>query len=205
MRILHVVHGFVPEAVGGVELHCHYLANALAAAHAVGVLAWRSDPANPDYSVEERRQGPLTVWRLNHRFADLSSFTGIYRNDRIDGIFDDLDVAFCWHAATFNGVMAVRSLANIQVYFRFKGRAAHAAGAPHLGRSALDAVELTSVGVNYLREHMPSDCRVHYAVTNSGGISPNVVQANAEVLYLVRAPDVVKAKALYERAVAVIS
>jgi aminobenzoyl-glutamate utilization protein B len=116
-----------------------------------------------------------------------------------DGIFDDLDVAFCWHAATFNGVMAVRSLANIQVYFRFKGRAAHAAGAPHLGRSALDAVELTNVGVNYLREHMPLDCRVHYAVTNSGGISPNVVQANAEVLYLVRAPDVEKAKALYER------
>jgi aminobenzoyl-glutamate utilization protein B len=116
-----------------------------------------------------------------------------------DGIFDDLDVAFCWHASTFNGVMSVRSLANIQVYFRFKGRAAHAAGAPHLGRSALDAVELTNVGVNYLREHMPTDCRVHYAVTNTGGISPNVVQANAEVLYLVRAPDVVKAKALYER------
>jgi glycosyltransferase involved in cell wall biosynthesis len=90
MRILHVVHGFVPEAVGGVELHCHYLANALAAAHAVGVLAWRSSPDTPDYAVEERQQGPLTVWRLSHRFADLSSFTGIYRNDRIDGIFDDL-------------------------------------------------------------------------------------------------------------------
>ena len=116
-----------------------------------------------------------------------------------DGVFDDLDLAFCWHAATFNGVMAIRSLANIQVYFRFKGQAAHAAGAPHLGRSALDAVELTNVGVNYLREHMPSDCRVHYAVTNTGGISPNVVQANAEVLYLVRAPNVVQARALYER------
>jgi aminobenzoyl-glutamate utilization protein B len=116
-----------------------------------------------------------------------------------DGVFDDLDAALCWHASTFNGVMAVRSLANIQVYFRFKGRAAHAAGAPHLGRSALDAVELTNVGVNYLREHMPTDCRVHYAITNTGGISPNVVQANAEVLYLVRAQNVVQAKALYER------
>ena len=116
-----------------------------------------------------------------------------------DGVFDDLDAAFCWHASTFNGVMSVRTLANIQVYFRFKGRAAHAAGAPHLGRSALDAVELTNVGVNYLREHMPIDCRVHYAVTNTGGISPNVVQANAEVLYLVRAPNVVQARALYER------
>jgi aminobenzoyl-glutamate utilization protein B len=56
-----------------------------------------------------------------------------------------------------------------------------------------------NVGVNYLREHMPIDNRVHYAVTNTGGISPNVVQANAEVLYLVRAPNVVQAKALYER------
>jgi aminobenzoyl-glutamate utilization protein B len=116
-----------------------------------------------------------------------------------DGAFDDLDAAFCWHGAPFNGVMSIRSLANIQVYFRFKGQASHAAGSPHLGRSALDAVELTNVGVNYLREHMPIECRVHYAVTNSGGISPNVVQANAEVLYLVRAPSVVQARALYER------
>lgn len=116
-----------------------------------------------------------------------------------EGLFDDLDVAFCWHAGSFNAVMSIRSLANIQVYFRFKGQASHAAGSPHLGRSALDAVELTNVGVNYLREHMPIDCRVHYAVTNTGGISPNVVQANAEVLYLVRAANVAQARALYER------
>jgi aminobenzoyl-glutamate utilization protein B len=116
-----------------------------------------------------------------------------------EGAFDDLDAAFCWHAASFNAVMSVRTLANIQVYYRFEGQASHAAGSPHLGRSALDAVELMNVGVNYLREHMPTDCRVHYAITNTGGISPNVVQANAEVLYLVRAPDVVQAKALYER------
>ena len=95
--------------------------------------------------------------------------------------------------------MSVRMLANIQVFFRFRGVASHAAGSPHLGRSALDAVELTNVGVNYLREHMPTDCRVHYAITNTGGVSPNVVQANAEVLYLVRAPSVAQAQALYER------
>jgi aminobenzoyl-glutamate utilization protein B len=116
-----------------------------------------------------------------------------------EGVFDDLDAAFCWHAGSFNGVMSVKTLANIQVYFRFKGQASHAAGSPHLGRSALDAVELTNVGVNYLREHMPTDNRVHYAVTNTGGISPNVVQANAEVLYLIRAPNVRQAQALYER------
>jgi aminobenzoyl-glutamate utilization protein B len=95
--------------------------------------------------------------------------------------------------------MSVRMLANIQVFFRFRGVASHAAGSPHLGRSALDAVELTNVGVNYLREHMPSDHRVHYAITNAGGVSPNVVQANAEVLYLIRAPEVAKAMTLYER------
>jgi aminobenzoyl-glutamate utilization protein B len=115
------------------------------------------------------------------------------------GTFDDLDAAFCWHGASFNGVMSVRMLANIQVFFRFRGVASHAAGSPHLGRSALDAVELTNVGVNYLREHMPTDHRVHYAITNSGGVSPNVVQANAEVLYLIRAPDVAQAQRLYER------
>ena len=57
-----------------------------------------------------------------------------------------------------------RSLANTRIDFTFAGRASHAAAAPHLGRSALDAVELTSVGVNYLREHMPSDARIHYAM-----------------------------------------
>ncbi len=116
-----------------------------------------------------------------------------------DGAFNDLDAAFCWHPGSFNAIMSVRTLANIQVYYRFTGQASHAAGSPHLGRSALDAVELMNVGVNYLREHMPTDCRVHYAVTNTGGISPNVVQANAEVLYLVRAPNVAQARALYER------
>jgi aminobenzoyl-glutamate utilization protein B len=116
-----------------------------------------------------------------------------------EGIFADLDAAVTWHPGNFFGVMSVRSLANIQAYFRFSGRAAHAAGSPHLGRSALDAVELMSVGVNYMREHMSPDARVHCAVTNTGGISPNVVQAKAEALYLVRAPDVGETIELFDR------
>ena len=60
---------------------------------------------------------------------------------------------------------------------------------PHLGRSALDAVELMNVGVNYMREHMPSDARVHYALLDTGGIAPNVVQAHARVRYSIRARD----------------
>lgn len=115
------------------------------------------------------------------------------------GVFNDVDAAVSWHPGVVSAVNSSRSMANFQVYFRFKGRASHAAGSPWLGRSALDAVEIMNVGVNYLREHMPLDCRVHYAITNSGGNSPNVVQADAEVLYLIRGPRVKEARALFER------
>lgn len=102
-----------------------------------------------------------------------------------EGLFDDVDFALCWHPQNINAIMSVSSLANYQVYFRFKGKAAHAAAAPHLGRSALDAVELMNVGVNYLREHVIPEARMHYAITHTGGLAPNVVQAEAEVLYLI--------------------
>lgn len=115
------------------------------------------------------------------------------------GLFDDVDFALCWHPMGYNSIMAVDSLANYQVYFKFKGKSSHAAASPHLGRSALDAVELMNIGVNYLREHIISDARVHYAITNSGGLSPNVVQAYAEVLYLMRAPKVDQVQEIYER------
>jgi aminobenzoyl-glutamate utilization protein B len=82
-----------------------------------------------------------------------------------------------------------RSLANTRIDFTFTGRAAHAAGAPELGRSALDACELMSVGVNYMREHMPDDARIHYAYIDAGGPAPNVVQARATVRHLIRARD----------------
>jgi aminobenzoyl-glutamate utilization protein B len=115
------------------------------------------------------------------------------------GAFDGLDAAVSWHPGCFAGVMSRSSLANFQVYWRFAGRASHAAGAPHLGRSALDAVELMNIGVNFLREHMPSSARVHYSITDAGGVSPNVVQPRAEVLYLIRAPEVAQARALFAR------
>ena len=104
-----------------------------------------------------------------------------------EGAFDDVDIAISWHPNAFPGVADADSLANTRIDFTFEGRASHAAAAPHLGRSALDAVELTSVGVNYLREHMPSDARIHYAYLDAGGNAPNVVQARAKVRYSVRA------------------
>ncbi|MGC2086821.1 MAG: amidohydrolase, partial [Bradyrhizobium sp.] len=86
-------------------------------------------------------------------------------------------------------VVMTPSLANTRADFIFTGRTSHAAASPHLGRSALDAVELMNVGVNYMREHMPSDARVHYALLDTGGIAPNVVQAHARVRYSIRARD----------------
>lgn len=116
-------------------------------------------------------------------------------------LFEGLDAVFTWHPDSMNGIMNESSLANIQVYFKFKGKSAHAAGCPHLGRSALDAVELMNVGVNFLREHIIPEARIHYALTDGGGFSPNVVQANAEVLYLIRAPKMSQVKELYARVI----
>jgi len=103
------------------------------------------------------------------------------------GLFADVDAALTWHPGTLNAVWAASSQAMDSLRFRFLGRAAHAASNPEEGRSALDAVELMDVGANFLREHVPSDARIHYVVTE-GGDAPNVVPASAEVWYYVRAP-----------------
>ncbi|MCI6966981.1 amidohydrolase, partial [bacterium] len=96
------------------------------------------------------------------------------------GVFAGLDCALSWHPGEFSGVVPVSTMANIQVNYRFHGKASHAASSPYMGRSALDAVELMNVGSNYLREHIPPGCMLHYAILNTGGFSPNVVQAEAE-------------------------
>ena len=116
-----------------------------------------------------------------------------------DGTFDDVDIAISWHPAPFAGVNDAYSLAILQVDYAFTGRASHAAASPELGRSALDAVELMNVGVNYMREHMPADARVHYATLDSGGIAPNVVQAHARVRYIIRAAELSDLKVLAAR------
>ena len=115
------------------------------------------------------------------------------------GAFKDVDIAISWHPASFSGVNEAKSLANTRIDFTFVGRAAHAAAAPALGRSALDAVELMSVGVNYMREHMADDARIHYAYIDAGGIAPNVVQAKAKVRYLIRARNLTALNELVAR------
>lgn len=114
-------------------------------------------------------------------------------------LWESLDAALCWHPDTVNEVRTGTNNSSIQVLYKFKGIAAHAAGAPEQGRSALDAVELMNIGVQFLREHMTDDCRVHYSILNAGGVSPNVVQAEADVLYMVRANKVADSVKLLKR------
>lgn len=116
-----------------------------------------------------------------------------------DGAFADVDAAITWHPDCFTRVDDPASLANTRMDFAFTGRASHAAATPHLGRSALDAVELMSVGVNYLREHMVNGARIHYAYLDAGGSAPNVVQARARVRYSIRALELADMLALVER------
>lgn len=106
-----------------------------------------------------------------------------------EGCFDMLDAAIAWHPGSTYNASGGGMLANCQIYFRYKGVSSHAGISPHLGRSALDAVTLFNVGIQFLREHVLPSVRMHYAVTDTGGFSPNVVQPTAEVLCLLRAPD----------------
>jgi aminobenzoyl-glutamate utilization protein B len=115
------------------------------------------------------------------------------------GVFNGLDAALTWHPMMENSVWTMSSLANYQIFFSFKGRSAHAAAAPENGRSALDAAELMSVGVNYLREHIIQEGRIHYAYTDVGGGLPNVVQASSELLYFIRAPKPTQVQGIFER------
>lgn len=104
-----------------------------------------------------------------------------------DGIFDDVDACIGYHSAAYNAIQSYHCIAGKTVRYHFTGKAAHAGAAPHLGRSALDACELMNVGVNYLREHVKTDVRMHYCYDDAGGKSPNVVPASACLRYNLRA------------------
>ena len=116
-----------------------------------------------------------------------------------DGMFRDLDAALTWHPGSTNEVTVGSYAACTQVEYSFHGVASHAAGSPDKGRSALDAAELMHVGVQFLREHMPPHSSVHYSITDGGGVSPNVVQAEAKTVFMVRSETVRKAKELLHR------
>lgn len=116
------------------------------------------------------------------------------------GLFEDVDAVLHWHPGSSNAAGDRSSLARMAVKFRFRGKPAHAAGAPEQGRSALDAVELTNHAAQLLREHTPDGTRIHHVITAGGG-APNVVPPFAEVYYYVRHAKGDVVRALYDRLV----
>jgi len=114
------------------------------------------------------------------------------------GLFKDVDVTLYWHPGDANSSSQERNLANTSAKFRFHGQATHAAVAPDRGRSALDAVEAMNFMVNYMREHVPQEVRIHYIITN-GGAAPNIVPEFAESYYYVRHPDPRVVAEVFER------
>ena len=118
------------------------------------------------------------------------------------GAFDELDMCIAFHPSAMNSTGLSVSNGLNSAIFNFKGITAHAGGDPYNGRSALDAVELMNVGANYLREHVKSDVRIHYVITN-GGMAPNIVPDRASVWYYVRAPKRELVNEVYDRLVKV--
>ena len=119
-----------------------------------------------------------------------------------DGYFKNVDACIFTHVGDnlkvgygdngYNGVVSVK--------FNFEGAAAHAAGAPWRGRSALDAVELMDIGWNFRREHLEVTQRSHYVITD-GGDQPNVVPSKASVWYYFRERTYPAIKALFEKGI----
>ncbi len=117
-----------------------------------------------------------------------------------EGLFKDVSAVLHWHPSDVNSAGLDISLANKTAKFRFRGLSAHASGAPDRGRSALDGVESMNYMVNMMREHVPSDARLHYVIT-SGGSAPNVVPDFAESYYYVRHADTRIVEDIFDRVV----
>lgn len=162
----------------------------------LGVGSLAAAIAVKEYLVENKREGTVIYFG-----CPAEEGAGSKQFMARAGVFDNVDFVYTWHPATINEVQSNRSVAIMGANFEFKGITSHAGGSPHLGRSALDAAELMSVGVNYLREHMIDQARIHYAYVDAGGVSPNVVQDHSLIKYEVRSPKVKQVKELFERVV----
>lgn len=173
----------VPGAPGHGCGHCALGTGALAAALAV-----------KEYLIKEKKEATVIYFG-----CPAEEGAGSKQFMARAGMFDHVDFVYTWHPATQNTVECNHSNAIMGANFEFKGISSHAGGSPHLGRSALDAVELMNVGCNYLREHMIPEARIHYAYIDAGGTAPNVVQDHAIIRYEVRSPWVSQAKELFER------
>jgi aminobenzoyl-glutamate utilization protein B len=115
-----------------------------------------------------------------------------------DGAFKDVDVVLHWHPAASNSVANGGQLAVVSAKFTFHGIAAHAAMAPDRGRSALDAVMLMGNGIEFMREHVPSNTRIHYIISK-GGVAPNIVPDLAQMDLMARSPSNTTLKDIWDR------
>ena len=175
----------IPEGTAG-HACGHHLFGAGSTAAAIAVKNWLTS---------EGRTGTI---RLMGTPAEEGGAGKVYMVR--EGLFDDVDVTLHWHPGSSNSASASSSLSNKSAKFRFYGTASHAAAAPERGRSALDGVEAMNYMTNLLREHVPSETRIHYVIT-SGGEAPNVVPEFAEVFYYVRHPQMAQVKEIFERVV----
>ena len=160
----------------------------------LGAGCYAAAVALKDYLIKEKKDGTVIFFG-----CPAEEGAGSKQFIARAGYFDNVDFAYTWHPETVNEVSSRGSVAIMGANFTFDGVAAHAGGEPHLGRSALDAVELMNVGVQFLREHMPRDARIHYSILDAGGASPNVVQHQASVLYMIRSNFVKDCITLHQR------
>jgi aminobenzoyl-glutamate utilization protein B len=164
-----------PLVTGGAGHACgHHLFGTASLAAAVAVKDWLA---------AERRPGTVRFYGTP---AEEGGSGKVYMVR--EGLFRDVEAVVSWHPGDRNAVNLASTLANMTAKFRFRGRASHAGSAPEKGRSALDGVEAMDYMVNLMREHVPSDTRIHYVITR-GGEAPNVVPDFAEVYYYARHPD----------------
>jgi aminobenzoyl-glutamate utilization protein B len=115
-----------------------------------------------------------------------------------EGVFKDVDVVLHWHPGTENAVANGGMLAVVSAKFTFHGVAAHAAMSPDRGRSALDAVMLMGNGIEFMREHVPSNTRIHYIISK-GGVAPNIVPDLAQMDLMARSPSNATLKEVWDR------
>lgn len=161
--------------------------------HLFGTAATASAIAVKEWLVANKRSGTLRFYGTP---AEEGGAGKVYMLRA--GLFDDVDAVVTMHPGDRNASSASSTLANITGKFRFRGQAAHASTAPDRGRSALDGVEAMNNMVNLMREHVPSDSRIHYVITN-GGRAPNVVPDFAEAYYYARHNDMRVLEGIWER------
>jgi aminobenzoyl-glutamate utilization protein B len=152
--------------------------------HLLGTASLAAAIATRDWLAAEKRPGTVRYYGTP---AEEGGSGKVYMVRA--GLFKDVDAVVAWHPGDRNAVSAGTTLANVGAKFRFHGLAAHASAAPERGRSALDGVMAMGHMVDMLREHVPSDTRIHYVVTK-GGVAPNVVPDFAEIYCMARHADI---------------